>query len=92
MIAKSAENYISVETGCIKVLDSYRLLDASLEKLSTTSTSFSSRDVNGIGDEMFKRNLAYAYEKVQTIESFYELLNLGKDAYFSFLNQSFPDF
>ena len=69
IIAKSSENYISVKIGCLKFLDSYRFLDASLDKLSTTLKSFPSLDANGMEDDLFKRKLAYPYEKGNTIES-----------------------
>ena len=59
IIAKSSENYISVKIGCLKILDSYRFLDASLDKLSTTLKSFPSLDANGKEDDLFKRKLAY---------------------------------
>ena len=90
--AKSSENYISVKTGCLKFLDSYRLLDASLDKLSLKLTSFPSLDKNGIEDDLFKRKLADPYEKGKTIESYYKPLNLGREDYFSTLKQSYPDF
>ena len=92
IIAKSSENYISVKIGCLKFLDSYRFLDASLDKLSTTLTSFPSLDSNGMEDDLFTRKLAYPYEKVKTIESFYKPLKLGREDYFSTLKQSYPDF
>ena len=65
IIAKSSERYISVKIGCLKFLDSYRFLDASLDKLSTTLNSFPSLDANGMEDDLFKRKLAYPYEKVK---------------------------
>ena len=92
IIAKSSENYISVKIGCLKFLDSYRFLDASLDKLSTTLESFPSLDANGMEDDLFKRKIAYPYEKGKTIESFYKPLKLGRDDYFSTLKQSYPDF
>ena len=92
IIAKSSENYISVKIGCLKFLDSYRFLDASLDKLSLTLTSFPSLDANGMEDDLFKRKLAYPYEKVKNIESFYKPLKLGREDYFSTLRQSYPDF
>ena len=72
IIAKSSENYVSVKMGCVKFLDSYRFLDAGLDNLSTTLKSFPSLDANGMEDDLFKRKLAYPYEKGKTIESFYK--------------------
>ena len=92
IIAKSSEIYISVKIGCLKFLDSYRFLDASLDKLSLTLTFFPSLDKNGMEDDSFKRNFAYPYEKGKTIESNYNPLNLGREDYFSTLKQSYPDF
>ena len=43
-------------------------------------------------DDLFKRKLAYPYEKGNNIESFYKPLNLGKEDYFSTLKHSYPDF
>ena len=91
IIAKSSENYISVKIGCLKFLDSYRFLDASLDKLSMTLSSFPSLDANGMEDDLFKRKLAYPYEKGKTIESYYKSLKLGREDYFSTLKQSYPD-
>ena len=92
IIAKSSENYISVKIGCLKFLDSYRFLDASLDKLSTTLKSFPSLDANCMEDDLFKRKLASPYEKGKTIESYYKPLKLGREDYFSTLKQSYPDF
>ena len=92
IIAKSSEKFLSVKIGCLKFLDSYRFLDASLDKLSTTLKSFPSLDANGMEDDLFKEKLAYPYEKGETIESFYKPLKLGRDDYFSTLKQFYPDF
>ena len=92
IIAKSSENYISVKIGCLKFLDSYRFLDASLDKLSTTLTSFPSLDKNGMEHDFCKRKLAYPYEKSSNIESYYKPLKLGREDYFSTLKESYPDF
>ena len=73
-------------------MDSYRFLDASLDKLSTTLKSFPSLDANGMEDDLFERKLAYPYEKRRTIESYYKPLKLGREDYFSTLKQSYPDF
>ena len=92
IIAKSSENYISVKIGCLKFLDSYRFLDDSLDKLSQTLTSFPSLDKNGMEDDLFKRKLAYPYEKGNNIESYYKPLKLGREDYFSTFKQSYPNF
>ena len=92
IIAISSENYISVKIGCLKFLDSYRFLDASLDKLSKTLSSFPSLDANGMEDDLFKRKLAYPYENCNNIESYYKPLKLGREDYFSNLKQSYPDF
>ena len=92
IIAESSENYISVKLGCLKFLDSYKFLDASLVKLSTTLKSFPSLDKNGLEDDLFKRKVAYPYEKSKNIESYYKLLKLGREDYYSTLRQSNPDF
>ena len=86
--AKSSEIYISVKIGCVKFLDSYRFLDASLDTLSMTLSSFPSL---GMEDDLFKRKLAYPYEKGNNIESYYKPLKLGREDYFSTLKQSYPD-
>ena len=91
IIDKSSEKYISVKIGCLKFLDSYRFLDTSLDNLSLTLTSFPSLDINGMEDDLFKRKLAYPCEKGNNIESFYKPLKLGREDYFSTLEQSYPD-
>ena len=72
-------------------VDSYRSLDDSLDQFSAT-LRFPSPDAKGVQDDLFKRKLAYPYEKCQTIESFYEPLKLGREHYFSTSKQSYPDF
>ena len=72
-------------------MDSYRFLDASLVKLSLTLSSFSSLDENDMEDDLFKRKLAYPYEKGKIIGSYYKPLKLGREDYFSTLKQSYPD-
>ena len=54
--------------GYLKFLDSEKNLDASSDILSTTLTSFPSVDANGKEVELFKKKLAYLYEKGQTFE------------------------
>ena len=67
-------------------------MDASLDKLSTTLKFFPSLDAHGMEDDLFKRKLAYPFEKGKTIESYYTTLKLSRKEYFSTLKQSYPDF
>ena len=52
--AKSSENYDCVKTGCLKFLDSFRSLGASLESLSTTLSPLPTLAVDGIDEEFFQ--------------------------------------
>ena len=63
-----------------------------MDKLSLTLTSFPFLDKNGMEVDLFKRKVAYPYEKGETIESYYKPLKLGREDYFSTLKQSYPDF
>ena len=92
IIAKSSENFISVKIRCLNFLDGYRFLNASLDKLSLTLPCFPSLDKNGMEDDLFKRKLAYPYEKGKTLESYYKPLKLDREDYFSTLKHSYPDF
>ena len=66
-IAKTHENYISKEIDCLKTSDSHRFLGAGLDDLSRKITSFPSLDANRTEDEKVKKELAYKFEKLQTI-------------------------
>ena len=92
IIAKSSEIYVSAKVGCLKLLDSCRFLDASLDKLSKSLKSFPSLDANGMEDDLFKPKLAYPYEKGKTTESFCKPSKIGREDYFSTLIQSYRDF
>ena len=57
------ENYVSVQVGCLRFLDSYRFLSSSLQKLITSLNDFPYRQNEGLTDDLFKKKLAYPYEK-----------------------------
>ena len=63
IIPKSLENYVSVQVGCLRFLDSYRFLSSSLQKLITSLDTFKYMDSQGLIDDLFKKMLAYPYEK-----------------------------
>ena len=50
------ENYVSVQVGCLRFLDSYRSLSTNLDKLVKSINSFPIMDENGPDDELFKKN------------------------------------
>ena len=70
IIAKRSENHVSSKLGISKFLNSYRVLVASLDKLSATLTSFPPLDANGMENDLFEGKPAYPYEKGRTIEYF----------------------
>ena len=78
---------MSVQVGYLKFLKSYRFLVDSLDKSFTTLLSSRTLDEKRMKDEMFRRNLAYPYEKGQTIDTVKPPKLRGK-MYFSALKES----
>ena len=89
IIPKSMENYVSVQIGCLRFLDSYRFLSSSLDELVKSLDSLPIMDENGFKDKLFKKKLAYPYEYLN-LDNFREPLNLTKEDYWSTLTQSYP--
>ena len=87
-IPKSMENYVSVQVGCLRFLDSYRFLSTNLDKLVRSIDSFPIMDENGFTDELFEKQLAYPYECLSH-NNFQEPLNLIED-FWSILKQTTP--
>ena len=76
--AKTSENYLSVKIECWNFFDSFRFLDASLDKLFATLTNFPSLDASGMANEL----ISYRYEKGKTKKSLFEPLKIGREDYF----------
>ena len=89
IIPKSLENYVSVQVGCLRFLDSYRFLSSSLNKLVKSLDNFPIMKMEGMSDDFFKKKLAYPYEYLN-LDNFQEPLNLTKEDYWSTLTQSYP--
>ena len=89
IIPKSLENYVSVQVGCLRFLDSHRFLSSSLDKLVKSLDNFPIMKLEGMSDDLFKKKLAYPYEYLN-LDNFQEPLNLTKEDYWSTLTQSYP--
>ena len=89
IVPKSLENYVSVQVGCLRFLDSYRFLSSSLDKLVKSLDNFPIMKLEGMSDDFFKKKLAYPYEYLN-LDNFQEPLNLTKEDYWSTLTQSYP--
>ena len=89
IITKSIENYVSVQVGCLRFLDSYRFLSSSLQKLIASLDTLKYMNSEGLIDDLFKKKLAYPYEKFNP-NNFQEPLNLTKEDFWSTLQQSYP--
>ena len=50
------ENYVSVQIGCIRFLDSYRFLGSSLQQLVKNINNFPIMDTNGFNDDYLNKN------------------------------------
>ena len=92
------ENYVSIQVGCLRFLDSYRFLGSSLDNLVKSldslpicEVSFAVMDENGFIDKLFKKKLAYPYEYFN-LDNFDKPLNLTKEDYWSTLTQSYKSY
>ena len=83
------KNYVSVQVGCLRFLDSYRFLSSSLQKLVASVDTLRYMNSEGLIDDLFKKKLAYPYEKFNP-NNFQKPINLRKEDYWSTLTQSYP--
>ena len=66
IIPKSMENYVSVQVGCLRFLDSYRFLSSSLQKLITSLNDFPYMQNEGLFDDLFKKKTSLSIRKIQS--------------------------
>ena len=83
------ENYVSVQVGCLRFLDSYQFLSSSLQKLIASLNPLKHMNSEGLIEDLFKKKLAYPYEKFN-LNNFQEPLNLSEEDYWSTLTQYYP--
>ena len=74
------ENYVSVQVGCLRFLDSYRFFSSSLQNLIASLDTLKYMNSEGLIDDLFKKKLSYPYEKFN-LDNFQEPLNLTKEDY-----------
>ena len=89
IILKSMENYVSIQVGCLRFLDSYRILSSGLNKLVKSLDNLPVMDENGFTDKLFKKKLAYPYEKFN-LENMSQPLKSTKEDHWSTLTQFYP--
>ena len=98
VIPRTNEEYMSVNYGCVKFLDSMRFQTHSLEKLTE---SLKEDDYIHLKKHfpnhwmLLKNKLAYPYEFYKTLEDYErpidDLLKAGNEAYFSKTKNKLPD-
>ena len=89
IIPKTIENFISLQIGCLRFLDSYRFLQSSLDKLAQSLNDFPIMKSQQLDDSLLLKKLAYAYEYFSE-SNFDQPLDLKKEHFYSTLKQSYP--
>ena len=83
------ENYVGVQVGCLRFIDSYCFLSSGLDKLVKSIDSFPIMESNNFEDALFKKKLAHPYDYLN-FTNFQEPLNLTKEDFWSTLKQTTP--
>ena len=93
VIPKTNEDYISVNFGCIRFIDSYRFLQSSLDSLVKSLQA----DLVLLNKEfpenvdLLNKKLAYPYEYFNSFEDYdVPFDSLSKESYYSKLTNSYP--
>ena len=90
IIPKSIENFICLQIGSLRFLDSYRFLpSSSLDNLAKSLSDFPILKKNKLDDPLLVKKLAYAYEYFNE-SNFKKPLNLKKEDFWSTLKQKYP--
>ena len=92
------EKYMSVEYGCVTFFDSVTILgdklDNNAKNLSKDAFIYLKQEF-GRNCKVFKKKMAYPYDFYQSKEDYekpiIQLQELGKEAYYSNLNDDYPD-
>ena len=94
IIPKTNEEYIVVKNGCIRLIDSYRFLSESLDKLVE---NLDEDDFKNLKKEFpdkwpyLNKKLAYPYEYFNSIDDYQKpVVNLKKEDFFSKLKNNYP--
>ena len=95
VIPKANEEYVSVNHGCLKFIDSYRFLQSSLDELVKT---LNEEDFKILKKEfpdnweLLNKKLAYPYEYFKNLEEYNkDISTLTKQDYFSKLKNDYPN-
>ena len=95
IIPKTNEEYIAVEDGCIRFIDSYRFLSESLDKLVKNLDEDDFKILKKEFPEKWQylnKKLAYPYEYFNNIDDYKNPVdNLKKEDFFSQLKNDYPD-
>ena len=89
IIPKSIENFISLQIGCLRFLDSYRFLGSSLDSLAKSLNDFPIMRQQQFDDPLLINKLAYPYEYFNPT-NFDSKLHLKRKDFWSTLKQNYP--
>ena len=89
IIPRTVENFISLQIGCLRFLDSYRFLGSSLDSLAKSLNDFPIMRQQQFDDPLLINKLAYPYEYFNPT-NFDSKLHLKRKDFWSTLKQNYP--